>query len=95
MTHISSDDVAKLATMSSLQLADDEIARLGADITNILGYIEQLNELDTEGVEPTYHVNHLTNVWREDEIAESLQGDKLVALAADAIEQQIKVPKVL
>ena len=95
MTQISSDDVAKLATMSSLQLADDEIAQLGTDITNIFGYIEQLNELDTEGVEPTYQVNHLSNVWREDDVAESLTGDTLVSLAADTIDQQIKVPKVL
>lgn len=95
MTQISSDDVAKLATMSSLQLADDEIAQLGTDITNIFGYIEQLNELDTEGVGPTYQVNHLSNVWREDDVAESLTGDTLVSLAADAVDQQIKVPKVL
>jgi aspartyl-tRNA(Asn)/glutamyl-tRNA(Gln) amidotransferase subunit C len=95
MTQISSDDVVKLATMSSLQLADDEIAQLGTDITNIFGYIEQLNELDTEGVGPTYQVNHLSNVWREDDVAESLTGDTLVSLAADAVDQQIKVPKVL
>ena len=95
MTQISSDDVAKLATMSSLQLSDDEVAYLGRDISNILDYIEQLNELDTDNVEPTYQVNHLSNIWRDDSPMPSLAGEKLVALAADSEANHIKVPKVL
>lgn len=95
MTQISRDDVAKLATMSSLQLSDDEIDNLQTDISNILGYVEQLNELDTTGVEPTYQVTGLENVWRDDMEVSSIDSSVLVALAPEQQYNQIKVPKVL
>ena len=95
MTHLSRDDVAKLATMSSLQLQDDEIEPLRADIERILDYIQQLDELDTSGVKPTYQVNQLQNVWRDDEPTPSLTGETLLQLAPEQADQQIKVPKVL
>lgn len=96
MTQVSRDDVFRLAQLSSLQLADDEVDGLAADITNILKYVEQLNELDTENVEPTYQVTGLTNVWRGDSVAKDDVGrDALLALAPEAKDNQIKVPKVL
>lgn len=95
MTQISRDDVARLATMSSLQLADDEMDALATDIERILGYVEQLNELDVEGVEPTYQVNQPQNVWRNDEPMTSLSSEELLAVAPDQSNNQIKVPKVL
>jgi len=95
MTQISRDDVARLATMSSLQLADDEMDALATDIERILGYVEQLNELDVEGVEPTYQVNQPQNVWRNDEPMASLSSESLLAVAPDQSNNQIKVPKVL
>ncbi|MFZ1249900.1 MAG: Asp-tRNA(Asn)/Glu-tRNA(Gln) amidotransferase subunit GatC [Candidatus Microsaccharimonas sp.] len=96
MTQITAKDVQHLAQLSSLQLADDEAEALRVDLENILGYIEQLSELDTTGVEPTYQVTDLHNVWREDEIDDyGLGRDKLLALAPDAEKNQIKVPKVL
>ena len=96
MTQISRDDVARLATMSSLQLADDEMDALATDIERILGYVEQLNELDVEGVEPTYQVTDLQNVWREDAVDDyGVSKEDLLALAPAAEAHQIKVPKVL
>ena len=47
MTQISRDDVLSLAQLSRFQVADEEADALAADITNILGYVEQLDELDT------------------------------------------------
>jgi aspartyl-tRNA(Asn)/glutamyl-tRNA(Gln) amidotransferase subunit C len=96
MTQISRDDVLHLAQLSSLQLADDEIDALRDDITNILGYVEQLGELNTDGVEPTYQVTGLENVWRQDEVVESdVSGQQLVQLAPENLDNQVKVPKVL
>lgn len=95
MTQITRDDVLHLAQLSSLQLSDEEITSLGADLTNIIGYIEQLAELDTTGVEPTYQVTDLNNVWRNDEIKLGVDPAELVALAPEAQSNQIKVPKVL
>jgi aspartyl-tRNA(Asn)/glutamyl-tRNA(Gln) amidotransferase subunit C len=96
MTQISRDTVLHLAHLSRLQLADEEADSLAQEITNILGYVEQLDELDTEHVKPTYQVTGLSSVMREDEVAkDDVPRDDLLALAADKSDNQVKVPKVL
>ena len=96
MTQISITDVHHLAQLSSLQLDDHEAEALRVDLENILGYIDQLSELNTEGVEPTYQVTDLQNVWRDDVVDNyGLDRDTLLALAPAADQHQIKVPKVL
>ena len=96
MTQITTDDVQHLAQLSSLQLTNDEVGSLQTDLQNIVGYIQQLDELDTTGVEPTYQVTDLENVWRDD-VVDNYGIDKTALLAlAPAVEaDQIKVPKVL
>lgn len=96
MTNITKDDVLHLAQLSSLQLADDEIDALKDDLTNIIGYIEQLSTLDTAGVEPTYQVTGLSNVWRDDVVDDGgVSRDTLLTLAPEQADGQVKVPKVL
>lgn len=96
MTHISSDDVHHLAQLSNVKLTADETESLRSDIERIVAYIEQLKELDTEGVEPTYQVTDLHNVWRDDTIdTYGIDHDALIALAPASEHDQIKVPKVL
>jgi aspartyl-tRNA(Asn)/glutamyl-tRNA(Gln) amidotransferase subunit C len=95
MTQISRDDVLTLARLSSLQLTDDEIDGLKIDLDAIVGYITQLNELDTEGVLPTYQVTGLENVWRKDEVQQGVSRKDLIKLAPESDKEQIKVPKVL
>lgn len=96
MTQISRDDVLHLAQLSSLQLTDNEIDTLRTDIANILGYVEQLGELDTAGVEPTYQVTDLENVWRKDEVIDDgISREELLALAPASANNSVKVPKVL
>ena len=96
MTQISRNDVLRLASLSSLSLTDDEASALADDITNILSYVEQLDELDVANVEPTYQVTGLKNVWRDDVVEESdVNREQLLALAPEAVNNQIKVPKVL
>ena len=96
MSTITTTDVRHLAQLSNLQLADDEVENLRGDLENILGYIEQLSELDTSGVEPTYQVTGLENVWRDDEVQESdVTLEQLLALAPEQTDSSVKVPKVL
>lgn len=96
MTNISTDDVYHLAQLSSLQLNNTEAEALRVDLENILGYIEQLSELNTEGVEPTYQVTDLQNVWRDDVVDDyGVSRSDLLNLAPEAEKNQIKVPKVL
>lgn len=95
MTNISTSDIQHLASLSSLALADDEVDGLRQDLENIIGYIEQLGELDTSGVEPTYQVTGLENVWREDEVQPGISAEKLLELAPEKQNNQVKVPQVL
>lgn len=96
MSTITTDDVRYLAQLSNLQLTDDEIDSLRIDIGNILNYVDQLAELDTTGVEPTYQVTGLENVWRDDKVTDSgVLREALLALAPETQDNQIKVPKVL
>ena len=96
MTYISTDDVQHLAQLSSLQLAPEEAASLQTDLEAIIGYIQQLSELDTTGVEPTYQVTDLQNVWRDDVVnTYGVDRATLLARAPEVEAKQIKVPKVL
>ena len=95
MTTISTSDIQHLASLSSLALADDEVDGLRQDLENIIGYIEQLGELDTSGVEPTYQVTGLENVWREDEVKSGISRAELLELAPEKQNNQVKVPQVL
>lgn len=96
MTQISTDDVQRLAQLSSLQLDEQEAEALRVDLGNILGYIDQLSELNTDGVEPTYQVTALQNVWRDDVVDDyGVSREELLALSLSAENNQIKVPKVL
>ena len=96
MSTITTDDVHHLTQLSSLQLSDSEVENLRTDLENIINYIKQLNEVDTSGVEPTYQVTGLENVWRGDEIdAGSVTPEQLLDLAAEQSGHCVKVPKVL
>jgi len=96
MSTITTDDVRHLAQLSNLQLSDDEVENLRGDLENILGYIAQLGELDTTGIEPTYQVTGLENVWRDDEVQEAkVTRERLLELAPEQADHSVKVPKVL
>jgi aspartyl-tRNA(Asn)/glutamyl-tRNA(Gln) amidotransferase subunit C len=96
MTQITREDVQHLAQLSSLLLDETEIDSLRTDIEGILKYVEQLSELDTDGVEPSYQVTGLENVWRDDTIIDAGIGrEDLLALSPDQKNNQMKVPKVL
>lgn len=93
---IKREDILHLADLSNFSLSEQEVESLGADLKNIIKYISQLNELDVSGVEPTYQVFEMENVWRSDEIMpQDASREELLALAPASQENQIKVPKVL
>ena len=93
---IKREDILHLAKLSNFSMSEAEIESLGSDLENIINYISELNELDTEGVEPTYQVFEMENVWRDDEIKEQeADREALLALTKESMQDQIKVPKVL
>lgn len=96
MTTISLNDVKKLASLSALQVSDKEAVKLQSELENILKFVEQLDAVDTTGVEPTFQVTGLQNVWRDDEIIDyGLDREALLKNAPDKQDGQIKVKRVL
>ena len=93
---ITEQEINHLASLSNFSLSNDEKAALKKDLASILKYIGKLDELDTEGIEPTYQVFEMENVWRPDAItAQDADREALLACARDEEDHQIKVPKVL
>ena len=93
---ITDEQITHLAELSNFSLKEEEKVALKKDLGNILKYISKLDELDTSGVEPTYQVFEMENVWRPDEIlTQDADREALLNLAPAALENQIKVPKVL
>ena len=93
---IKREDIIHLAELSDFSLAEEEIDKLGADLRGIIKYISQLDELDVSGVEPTYQVFEMENVWRPDEVVQQdASREQLLALTKESKDNQIKVPKVL
>ena len=94
--NISDEDVNYLARLSRIHVSPAEVQSLKRDLTNILAYVKQLDEVDTDGVEPTYQVLDLKNVWQEDEVMPAeVMPDELITMPAETADRQIKVPKVL
>ena len=93
---VESEDVRHLAELSNFSVSETEVESLKKDLGAIVKYISQLDELNTEGVEPTYQVFAMENVWRADEILpQDATREELLALTVEEKDHQIKVPKVL
>ena len=93
---ITKEDVLHLAELSNISLDDAQIEPLIKDLDNIVNYFSQLDELNTEDVEPTYQCFDMRNVWREDVIEDfEAKREDLLALTVESEDNQIKVPKVL
>lgn len=89
-------DVAYVAGLARLEIKPEDQARLQKDMDGILAYIEQLEELDVSGIEPTAHATLLTNVVREDVAGESFPRETMLANApADVDDELVKVGQVL
>ena len=96
MNAISIDDVKKLARLSALSMTDEEAVAMQTDLAQILGYVEQLQAVDTEGVEPTYQVHYLETVTRPDEVIEyGIGQEELLKNAPKQADGSVVVPRVL
>lgn len=89
-------DVRHLAQLSNVQVSDEEIENLQSDLSNILEYIDQLKDVDTSNIEPTYQVTGLENITRDDKIDDGgVTPEQLLALAPEQADHSVKVPQVL
>jgi aspartyl-tRNA(Asn)/glutamyl-tRNA(Gln) amidotransferase subunit C len=92
---ITKDEVLYVADLARLDLDEASIDMFAEQITEILGYVDMLKGVDTEGIQPTSHAIFLTNAFREDENKEHLERDRALANAPEKEEGSFIVPKVV
>ena len=92
---IDTDTAAKVAKLARIRVEDDALPALAQEFNNILGFIEQLNEVDVDGVEPMVSVTPMRLKRREDTVNDGNQQDKVLSNAPDAREGFFAVPKVV
>ncbi len=93
---LSIEEVEHIADLARLELTEEEKAMFAEQLSSILDYVQKLNEVDTEGVEPTSQVTGLENVMRPDEIEEASAEEKegILANAPQSEENLFKIKKV-
>ena len=89
---ISRDDVLHVAKLARLEIPEDQIEAVRAELGAILDAVGKVSELDLSAVEPTSHPLDLVNVWREDEPRPSLSREEALANAPDPVDGAFRVP---
>jgi len=92
---ITMDLISYLEKLGRIRLTDEEKEKARIDLSSILGYIDKLNELDTDSVEPLSHAFPITNVFREDVVTNSDRRDAILSNAPAQKDGSFKVPKTV
>ena len=92
---IDDETIEYVGILAKLELSGEEKEQAKADMGRMLDYIDKLNELDTEGVEPMSHLFPVTNVFREDEVTNTDNRDKILKTAPGEKEGMFKVPRTV
>jgi aspartyl-tRNA(Asn)/glutamyl-tRNA(Gln) amidotransferase subunit C len=96
MSKLSRDDVLKLARLSRLRLTEEEIDKYQTELSEILDYVQQLDNVDVSGIEPTYQVTGLKNIMRDDKLVDYDETqEELLKNAPSTQDAQFKVKRVL
>ncbi len=89
------DDVKHIAELSQLKFSEDELINFTREMNNILKYVEKLNEINTENIQPLTHTIEVVNVFRQDEIKQSISKQEAFKNAPDNTEDFFRVPKII
>jgi len=89
---IDREEILHVAKLARLQLSDAEVEKMVGELSNILGHIDRINELDLEGVPPTSHVVEVANALRADEPRPCLPREVALASAPERTEEGFLVP---
>ena len=96
MSKLTREDILKLARLARLDLNDDEVEEYSRELSEILQYVEQLQNVDVSGLQPTNQITGLTNVTRPDETKDyGYQPDDLLKNLPDQEDRQIKVKRMI
>ncbi len=95
MSRISTDEVARVAGLAHIALTLEEIERFAGELDVIADSVAKVSEVATPDVPATSHPIPLTNVWREDKVAHTLDRDEVLAAAPACEDGMFLVPQIL
>ena len=93
--NINQNVISKLARLSKLKFNEDEMKLISNDLSKMLDFINQLQDLDTEGIDPLIHVNEEINNWREDKVQGMISQEEALSNSPVKDGTYFKLPKVL
>ncbi|MEM6812313.1 MAG: Asp-tRNA(Asn)/Glu-tRNA(Gln) amidotransferase subunit GatC [Pseudomonadota bacterium] len=92
---LSKQDIAKVASLARIEMQDDELEKYAPQLSNIIGWVEQLSEVDTDNVEPLASVVDIKLSLRQDEVTDGGYPKEILANAPEELEGFFVVPKVV
>lgn len=92
---IDTEKVRRIAYLARINVPEERLEGLAGELNQILGFIEQLSEVDTDGVKPMTSVTDVRPPLREDEVTDGGYADKVLANAPDGVDGFYTVPKVV
>jgi aspartyl-tRNA(Asn)/glutamyl-tRNA(Gln) amidotransferase subunit C len=92
---ITNEIIDKLASLSKLQFKDEQRDSIRQDLSKIIAFVDKIEELDTQGVEPLIHLNQEVNVLREDEVKETITQAQALKNAPSKDSDYFKISTVL
>ncbi len=93
--NITRTDVEKLAHLGRLELTETELAQMERDMNKMLLFVDKINELNLDGIEPLTYMSDEVNILREDEIIQTISHEEALKNAPDKDTDYFRVPKVL
>jgi aspartyl-tRNA(Asn)/glutamyl-tRNA(Gln) amidotransferase subunit C len=88
-------DIEKVARLARLELSEEEKKTFGNQLEQILTHMEQLNRLDTTGIEPTSHAIPIQNAFRADETRPSFSREEVIGIAPEEEDGHFRVPRII
>jgi len=95
MMKIDQREIERISVLARLELTAEEKCEFSRQLSDIISYVEKINELDTGGVSPADHIVELSNVFRKDLAGESLERNELEKMAPRFDKGHIVVPKII
>ena len=92
---ITKEKVEHIGWLARIEIEEKESDAYAEKLNSVLDYFGQLDEVDTDGVEPTYHVMDVVNVFRKDEVRESLPQEEVLANTGHRQEGNFKAPRIM
>jgi len=92
---ITTEDVEHIGWLARLKIDEEQLEGYARQLNSVLDYFQQLDEVDTQDVEPTYHILDMNNVFRDDKTTKSMSQDEAIANAPKKQKGYFKAPRII